>query len=548
MLGAVVGNPFLPSCPDAPRPNFVVFLTDDQRADTLWAMPQVSALLVDAGVRFTHAYSSTSECCPFRASFLSGGYTPSNTGVKTSGALNGGMSHFRDVESLPRTLQAGGYRTGFIGKYMHGYTVGYVPPGWSTFIANESGGQLPNWFNLANITYGSSTQFPAAGTVVKHSVEYVTSFHRREALDFIDTGDDAPFFLLVSMYAHHWPATPLIDDASKFRDYHPDNPAYREADLTDKPQWVQALAAPIFARPCTGFLQPSLQTTQAVDRLVADVIAAVQQAGGEQRTYFFFLSDNGILWGEHRLPCDKGMAYEPAVRVPLVVKGPSADTVSSATEVLVAAELDVPSTILDLAGEAAAGDGRSLAGFLRGGHSVWRDSLHLENYGYLEGLPGGSLWQALRVRNQSGNWKYVEYGNGELELYDLDTDPNELENLASVAALRRVRRALRDQLAPRKGLAILTTDLAAAEEGIAFEKRLHRWGGISPRRWTIAAGSLPPGIRLGLFSGSLFGTPTKPGLYTFTVVVEDSGIAAHSLRPQRFSRQYSWQIGPAGPG
>jgi hypothetical protein len=121
--------------------NFIVILTDDQRWDTLWAMPIVQEKLMARGVTFTNAFVTTPLCCPFRASFLSGGFYAHNTGVLTNALPNGGVSRFHDEETIATILQGAGYKTALMGKYMNGYLkiAPYIPPGWTKFIGLQGG-------------------------------------------------------------------------------------------------------------------------------------------------------------------------------------------------------------------------------------------------------------------------------------------------------------------------------------------------------------------------------------------------------------------------
>ena len=82
----------------------MLFLTDDQRWDTLWAMPILQEKLAKRGVTFKNAFATTPLCCPARASLLSGGFYPQNTGVLTNGLPNGGMKRFVDSETLGTLL------------------------------------------------------------------------------------------------------------------------------------------------------------------------------------------------------------------------------------------------------------------------------------------------------------------------------------------------------------------------------------------------------------------------------------------------------------
>ena len=114
-----------------PKPNFVVFLTDDQRFDTIWAMENVQENLKQRGVTFSNAFVQTPLCCPSRASFLSGGFYTRNTNVLNNNLPNGGVEMFEDAETIGTLLQKEGYNTALIGKYLNNYedySLPYVPP------------------------------------------------------------------------------------------------------------------------------------------------------------------------------------------------------------------------------------------------------------------------------------------------------------------------------------------------------------------------------------------------------------------------------------
>src|SRR5205823_4452658 len=99
-----------------PRPNVVLILTDDQRWDTLWAMPNVQRYLVHRGVTFRNGFVVNSLCCPSRASILTGKYSH-GTGVYRNTGTNGGFSAFDDSSTVATWLHDAGYHTGLIGKY-----------------------------------------------------------------------------------------------------------------------------------------------------------------------------------------------------------------------------------------------------------------------------------------------------------------------------------------------------------------------------------------------------------------------------------------------
>ena len=147
---------------------------------------------------------------------------------------------------------------------------------------------------------------------------------------------------------------------------------------------------------------------------------ALAATGRLATAHLFFLSDNGYLLGEHRM-VKKGEAYEEASRVPFMVRWPG---VAGRTERGVIGSVDLSATVCALAGTTAPGtDGVNLAPLLARGTPVHQDFVYIE--------PPGGGWNAMR----SGSIKYVEYGDGTRELYDLVADPYEMNNLAKVRDL-----------------------------------------------------------------------------------------------------------------
>src|SRR5256714_14989702 len=121
----------------ARRPNVVVVETDDQTAASLWAMPNVKRLLADEGVSFDNSFVSYSLCCPSRATFLTGQYAH-NHGVFDNVLPFGSFYRLDSTNTLPVWLQAAGYRTMHVGKYLNRYGTRdpiQVPPGGTDWHA-----------------------------------------------------------------------------------------------------------------------------------------------------------------------------------------------------------------------------------------------------------------------------------------------------------------------------------------------------------------------------------------------------------------------------
>lgn len=341
-------------------------------------------------------------------------------------------------------MQRAGYRTGFTGKYMHGYSPGYIPPGWTMFVAGENGGQLLDWRHLRNITTGGSLPDAARLGTTYDVDRYLTLHHQDVALDFLDRYGQEPFFLFVSTYAPHTPATPQVGDMGLFTDYLYRGRGYGETDLSDKPDWLRAVAIAGASSPF-GDSQGSssydeltrnrLRTLQSVDRMVGVILDRLEVLGVLDRTVIIFASDNGVGQGEHGF-YDKGAAYEEIIRVPLIVSVPG---VPARVENKMALLIDIAPTIYELAGIEHSTDGQSLLPLLTDPGAEWRKDFLIEAYGYLEWrFATDGIWRGVR----SERWKFVEWNSGEVELYDLWNDPFELENIAAaqpgrVEALRR---------------------------------------------------------------------------------------------------------------
>jgi N-acetylglucosamine-6-sulfatase len=414
--GAILMRPFGDHEQD--RPNFVVIVTDDQRWDTLEAMPAVQRLLVDRGMTFTSAFTTTPSCCPSRVSLLTGRYSH-HTGVFDGSAGNapGGAPAFDDGSSLATWLDASGYRTGLVGKYLNDYDelpTGYIPPGWDEWFAIAQPGPQIRYYDF---------ELNENGKIVKYGVEpsqYSTTVLQEKAVRFIEA--DEPFFLYFAPIAPHPPSTPAPADVSASVDlaWGPP-PSFDEADVSDKPGGGPP---PLSARGVAHARSRRLEMIRsllAVDRAVEAIVDAVAATGRMGNTYFLFTSDNGFLWGEHRR-FGKVWPYEESIRVPLVIRVPGGRTARTVEEV--ALNIDIAPTIMDLAG-AEPGlppDGISLVPLFEGDRRSPRDRFLVEFLGYAPHVPP---YVALRTKR----FLYVEYRNGGRELYDLRTDPFELRNL-----------------------------------------------------------------------------------------------------------------------
>jgi len=398
-------------------PSILLIVTDDQRWDTLWSMPEVQRSLVERGVTFSESFTTSSLCCPSRASILTGQY-PHTTGVYRQGLPYGGFKAFDDSTTIATALRAGGYRTGFFGKYLDAYQsdalAGYVPPGWDRWVA---------FVHSQYFDYGLTID----GTLRPYGLEsedYSTDVLATETEDFI-RGNDGPVFALFAPAAPHDPAIPAAVDEGRFADLPPWRPpSFNEPDVSDKPAHVQAMTPLGLDR--TAHLDAlrvnQYRTLQAVDRAVGRLLQALEDTGRLHDALVIFTSDNGLLWGEHRW-VKKEVPYEEAIRVPLVIRADGIAGDAPRTDDHLVANIDLAPTIAGAAGVPLPGvEGRSLLPLLEGRPERWRDAILIE---HLRGANPIPTYCAVRT----SRYLFASYDTGERELYDLQEDPFEQRNV-----------------------------------------------------------------------------------------------------------------------
>lgn len=521
--------------------NIVVILTDDQRWDTLWSMPFVQSQLVNKGVTFNNAYATTPQCCPFRGSFMSGGFWPHNTKVLSNNSPNGGHSTFHDAITLGNEVRRAGLVTGFFGKYMNGYEADapYVPKGWNEFVAWIGSG----WQNYNVVQGTSALDQSSQGTIVPIS-RYITDYLRDEAIAFIDANKANRFFMVISTTAPHGPATPAPGDENLFDTFVPNRPNMNETDLTDKPQWLQNYAG---YEDETEFARDQLRSLQAVDRMFDAVRARLQTHKLMSKTTFIFVSDNGMMWGEHGVH-NKAKPYEESIRVPLVIRSKSLGTVNNprAENRMVAANLDLGQTILSMVGSTIDSDGEDLTSIIQNNPPpTWRwndDGMLLQ---YFDETSSGNDRPPLWAGWLTPTHKYVVYPQtGEEELYDLVADPYELESKHADPNYATVKAQLAAKVDANAGVVLTEEDAPSAQVGIPYSfTPAVRWGN-APYDAKLETGTLPPGLSLNTVTREISGTPTTSGNWTHTYKVKDSTTSPQNGFKQNFFDDYTITVNP----
>lgn len=424
----------------AVRPNIILILMDDLDVELMTHLPGLKALLADRGTSFRNSFVSTPLCCPSRITLLRGQYSH-NTGVLNNQyEYQGSFSTFyqlgRENSTVATWLHDAGYHTGMMGKYLNNYPdyapTTYIPPGWDEWY----GGYEENLYKQYFYSLNENGVIQHYGGAPGH---YLGDVLANKAVDFIQrmAGTGSPFFLYFAPTTPHTPAPSAPRHTGAFQEVSaPRSPSFNEVDVSDKPSWVRArpLLSPAAISEIDKLYRRQLQSMLAVEETVQRIIDTLTATNQLQNTYIVFTSDNGFHRGEHRLQPNKRTAYVEDIRVPLIVRGPGVP----AGRVLDHAILntDFAPTFAMLAGVPVPPfvDGRSFVPLLGSSpppFTAWRRNVLIELIEHWDGnLSSRPDYRAV----WTGTYEYVEYaGSNERELYDLQSDPYQLNSLHATA-------------------------------------------------------------------------------------------------------------------
>lgn len=412
-------------------PNIVVIMTDDQRRNTFQTMPTVRKKLIQNGLKYV-GFSPTSACCPARSALLTAQFAHTTGVYNNVDPVYGGWPAFNasgyEEKTIAVALDAAGYRTGLVGKYMNLWNQaedGFVPSGWDVFRAlwsdvGQGGGRYYDY----EIRGTQPTE-----TFQHAESDYSTDVLADRAVRFLrSTPGDQPFFLYFTPFAAHEPSIPAPRDKGSWKaDVVYDNPAVNERDMSDKPAFMQSLP-----KVDRDWIRREQDKTGESLRAVDDAVRRILEALGERRsnTLIIYTSDQGVMWGEHRLD-EKYNPYRWATEFPLIMKWGNRFPVDDRNRLV--ANADVGATILDAADVVPTWpiEGTSVLG-------PFRSDVVLEAIG----IPGQPAYCGLRMKN----WLYVHWsGDAGVELYDYKHDPLELTNLAGKLAYAEKETAMHDR-------------------------------------------------------------------------------------------------------
>ena len=410
-------------------PNIVFVLLDDIRFDDVVDHPFVELpniqRLAKEGASFRQFFTSAPLCSPSRAVFMTGQY-PHRNGIVDNGE-RAAQSHA--ITTFPKLLQDAGYRTGFFGKWHMGHADDSPRPGFDRWVS----------FVGQGIYFDPEMNIDGART---RGAGYTTDILSDHAVSFIaqDT-DKRPFLAFIAHKAAHPEIHP-----NYVRTFPPapgDEKLYENASLHRSPSWrADTRGKPALARPVDysdprspkdglpdDIILNRLRMLSAVDRGIGRLLAALESKNLLDNTVFVVSSDQGFFYGEFGLAQERRLAYEPSIHIPLIVRYPAVVKAGTTPQAL-ASNVDIAPTLLALGGSEIPEnmDGVSLLPLFDGSASAVRDDLLIEYYSddvfpRLKNMG----YEALRTTR----YKYIRYRELEDmdELYDLKSDPHEIDNL-----------------------------------------------------------------------------------------------------------------------
>ena len=434
------------------QPNIVMFYIDDVAPHDarLWNDPSRTPNIYDQfiahGIDLDHAIGETPLCCPSRANVLTGLHTHNTRVVRNDAQL------FDPSEQIGKAMMDAGYSSIYIGKYLNRDNT-LTDDQWAQHDAGWTDLDAIDGVNGAFYNFDLHTK---AGVQHIKGLDSTQMVADRAVMHFKETPASTPIFAMLSIYDLHSPNTVQPQDKGDPRcaNMPPwDPPNYNEADVSDKPHAIQDL--PLQPYPDGWPMVTYCEEMLGVDRAVGEVTDELSAEGRLDNTLLLFTADNGMTWGQHRLGQQKNWPY--ATPLPLYVRWPAAhwgDTPQTISEIT--SDIDYAPTFCALAGPScvlgpfargsSGPDGVSLVPLLNGdATNLGRDAVLEESYASAD-----NSWSGLRTTelfDPDNRWHYIEYTDGELELYDLVNDPWELQNLASDGQHDALMATLHDKLA-----------------------------------------------------------------------------------------------------
>ncbi|ELR69547.1 Choline-sulfatase [Fulvivirga imtechensis AK7] len=435
---------------DTPPMNVIFILSDDHRYDFMGFTGKVPFLqtpnmdkMAKEGTHIHNAFVTTSLCSPSRASILTGQFSHRHQVVDNQSPVPDRAIFF------PQYLQKYGYETSFFGKWHMGEHHANPRKGFDYWVSFKGQGVYYNpTLNIdgEEVEYTDST--------------YITDLLTEKAIEWLGKRKkDKPFFMYLSHKGVHSEFSPAKRHQDVYEGTKPQYPPTMfpaSADTTkynykDVPDWVKKQRHSWHGVDYMyhgqinfdEFYENYNETLLSIDESIGDVLSYLEENDLLESTLVFYMGDNGFSFGEHGL-IDKRHAYEESIRVPLLAYGGGQLLQKDSVGQLIQ-NIDIAPTILALAGleKPANMDGQSFVPLLKGETPEWRDRIYYE-YFWERPFPQTPTVHAVRT----DKYKYIRYyGIWDInELYDIENDPMEMNNLIRSEEHQPIAKELRADL------------------------------------------------------------------------------------------------------
>jgi N-acetylglucosamine-6-sulfatase len=433
--------------------------------------------------------------------------------IQPNGGYTGFSFRAADTHNIATWLQGAGYRTIHVGKFLNGYgdepydNGTTVPPGWTAWhsvlkadtdhyyygYTLNNNGQIEGPYGDSGTweprEYGVRDDLgcpfaPLNGLPCYYETDTLTNFATQELRE---TSLEQPFYLQLDYTAPHGdfrhPAGP--EPAPRHYDWfkgaplpHNHSEGFAEGNVADKPRFIRD--APYLGlgdiHTYRVYYDKALESLRSIDDGVKQLMDTLGSLHRLRNTYVIFTSDNGFFFGEHRLIGGKFLAYEPATHLPFLIRGPHIRAGTESNELV--GNIDIAPTVLELAGVEAdkSIDGRSITPFLQDPELTtlrpylfesFVESSDVQEAGAIAEPGDQSSAPTARARSSAGAiasilappkdyegirlgpYKYIAWPDGEKELYDIEKDPYELNNIVRIPNYFPVRNFLHRELLNR---------------------------------------------------------------------------------------------------
>ncbi|MBS2213111.1 sulfatase [Carboxylicivirga mesophila] len=438
------------------QPNFLFVLVDDQPYDALGVNERYPFLqtpnmdrLAKEGVLFENYFCTQSICSPSRASFLTGTYAHIHGVNQNNRHVDPDWNRFKPYTQL---LQDAGYQTAHVGKIHMAHKKGaeHIRPGFDYWFSfNGQGDYFDPQVN------DNGREYQEKG--------YMTDILTDKAITWLKEKRDKnkPFSLNLWHKAVHEDHSPAPRHDNLYADEKLPEPPHGMLNETfaGKPEWQRIKAAdakwkgyvpvdslPIKKWPVKGdkFMR-LLKTLKAVDESLGKVLATLEELGELENTVIIYSSDNGYFMGEHGY-WDKRIAYEASMRIPMLIRYPKLIQPELKINEL-CLNVDMAPTILELAGVEQPDymQGESMVELLKHQKDdAWRQSMLFQYYVDDEYPYAGPDMLAVRTDKYKLVDCFLDHDID--ELYDLENDPGEMNNLIGMPEYAEVEAQLRQEI------------------------------------------------------------------------------------------------------